>query len=94
MQIVATAGTVTGFRCYTQTAPGAGNTLTFTLRKGTTPANGAATTWTCAVTGTATSGTGTNSGGPVTFSAGDLLDIGLSGQNVNKPVSAAIAYGP
>jgi len=88
-QVAAIGGTVTGFRCFVQTAPGA--TITFTLRK-----NNANTTWTCAITSGNNSGTGSNSGGAVTFAAGDLIDIAApaSVSTSNKPASFAISFGP
>jgi hypothetical protein len=96
-QVMATGGTITGFRCYQSVTAAASRT--FTLKKGTI--SGAtvtftATTWTCAIASGARSGTGTNSGGTVTYSAGDTLDVALP-----APVDAgansaafAVAVGP
>ena len=83
-QVVPISGHFVGMQCFVQTAPI--SSMTFTLRK-----NGANTLAVCTIP--AGSKHGAASFSSISFAAGDLLDILVSG-SVNKAVSIAVATTP
>jgi hypothetical protein len=85
-QITAISGVITGVQCYLQAAPSKGGSVTFTVR-----VNGASTAAACTIAAGSTKGsvTGLN----ISFAAGNLLDILVSG-NTLAPASVAIGIAP
>ncbi len=68
--VMTSAGTITKFRVQCTSAPGVGQTFTFTVRK-----NAVDTTMTGTISGNATFDTGEITTNPVSFSAGDSISI-------------------
>jgi hypothetical protein len=76
--VIPAAGTIKNYYAFVETAPTAGHSWTFTVRK-----NGADTAVTCTIVGNGTLRTCSDTSHTAAFVAGDLISIRVS--DVNNP---------
>ena len=74
--IMPTAGTVKNLSVFVETAPGAGNSWVFTLRRGTPGGATSNTAVTCTISGT--SQTCSDTTDTATYAAGDLVSVAIT----------------